>query len=139
MFIQGLGRKKNKEVFETLYAEYPQRDGGKRVFVLETRPADRPNCPGENRWARKERRCLNKKKAIAFLKQKETILSSSGKEAIGGRPNERARLIIKPACPQGWLDRVVPGWATHIKTKGVRSWEDGAVGTQFLAAFDKNE
>lgn len=132
MFRQGLGRKEGED-FETLYAEYPNC---KREFVLETRPADRLDCPGENKWMRPVRKTLNDREAMAFLNDKDTVLSSTGKEALIKEPNNRPRLIIKPACRTGWFDRVVPGWATHIITRCVRSWEDGSVGIQFLAAYN---
>jgi hypothetical protein len=134
MFKQGLGRITVNGNFETLYAEYEERDKSKRVFVLETRMADRPDCPGENRYGPTTRKMLSNRKALAFLNQQGIKLTSSGKEAIVGKPNERPRLIIN-TCPSGWTARVVLGWATHIETKAVRSWEDGAVELQYLASY----
>lgn len=133
MFRQGLGRKEIKGKYQTLYAEY-SAESGERSFVLETRKADRLDCPGENRWQCLQKEGLSTEEAMSFLSN-EATLSSSGEEAVIGIPNKRPRLIIKPVCRNGWYDRVVPGWATHITTRAV-TCEDGQIGIQFLAAYN---
>ena len=128
MFIQGLGLLKTQEAWKTLFATY-EPNGTKRVFVLETKKAGY-----DQKWQHPlESETLSFSEAKKFLSLSDVALSRAGKETIKRHPKMAPKMVITKVVPESWSDYIVPGWATHLSKKAVRSWEDGSVGTQILA------